>query len=85
MDYVCREVYTKIQDHLHELYELSDKLHVHVAVIGEEVAKVHKVDVLLHVCSVQDRYLTLVTALLARGESELTLNFFFFTSKRKRR
>ena len=71
---------TKIQDHLHELDELSDKLHV--AAIGEKVAKVHKVAVLLR--SVQDRYLTLVTALLARGESELTLMFFFYFQKEEK-
>ena len=70
---------TKIQDHLHELYELSDKLHV--AAIGEEVAEVHKVAVPLR--SVQDRYLTFVTALLARGESELTLIFFYFQKEEK--
>ena len=63
---------TKIQDHLRELDELSDKL----AAIGEEVVEVYKVAVLLR--GVQDRYPTLVTALLARWESELTLVFVTF-------
>ena len=60
---------TKIQDRLHELDELLDKL----AAIGENVAEVHEVAVLLR--SMQDRYPTLVTALLARRKSEVTLMF----------
>ena len=47
---------TQIQEHLHQLNELSDHL-------GEAVSEIHKVAVLL--CSVQDSYSTLVTALLA--------------------
>ena len=60
---------TRMQDHLRELDELSDKL----AAIGEEVSDNHKVAVLLR--SVQDSYLTLVTALLAKGDDEFTLVF----------
>ena len=60
---------TRIQDHIRELDELSDKL----TAIGEKVSEVHKVAVLLR--SVQDSYPTLVTALLARGDDELTLVF----------
>ena len=50
---------TRIQEHLHQLDELSD----HLAAIGEAVSEIHKVAVLLR--SVQDSYSTLVTALLA--------------------
>ena len=60
---------TRIQDHLCRLDELADQL----AAIGEEASKVHKVVVLLR--SVQENYSTLVTALLARGDDELTLMF----------
>ena len=60
---------TRIQEHLRRLDELSD----HLAAIGEVVSDVHKVAVLLQ--SVQDSYSTLVTALLARGDNELTLVF----------
>ena len=60
---------TRIQDHLCQLDELADQL----AAIGEEVSEVHKVAVLLR--SVQENYSTLVTALLARGDDELTLMF----------
>ena len=60
---------TRIQEHLRHLDELSD----HLAAIGEVVSDVHKVAVLLQ--SVQDSYSTLVTALLARGDNELTLVF----------
>ena len=49
--------------------ELSD----HLAAIGEALSEIHKVAVLLQ--SVQDSYSTLVTALLARGDDELTLVF----------
>ena len=59
----------KIHDHLCQLDKLSDQL----ATIGEEVSEVHKVAVLLR--SVQETYATLVTALLARGDEELTLVF----------
>jgi len=45
----------------------------HLAAIGEVVSDVHKVAVLLR--KVQDSYSTLVTALLARGDNELTLMF----------
>ena len=58
---------TRIQEHLRQLNELSD----HLAAIGEAVSEIHKVAVLLR--SVQDSYSTLVTALLARGDDELTL------------
>ena len=54
---------TKIHDHLRQLDELADQL----TAIGEDV---HKVAVLLR--SVQE---TLVTALLARGDGNLTLIF----------
>ena len=57
---------TQIQEHLHQLNELSD----HLAAIGEAVSEIHKVAILLR--SVQDSYSTLVTALLARGDDELT-------------
>jgi len=46
---------------------------VHLAAIGEVVSDVYKVAVLLQ--SMQDSYPTLVTALLARGDNELTLMF----------
>ena len=59
----------KMHDHLCQLDELSDQL----AAIGEEVSEVHKVAVLLR--SVQESYVTLVTALLAQGDDELTLVF----------
>ena len=52
-----------------QLDELSD----HLAAIGEAVSEIHKVAVLLR--SVQDSYSTLVTALLTRGDDELTLVF----------
>ena len=57
---------TQIHEHLRQLDELSD----HLAAIGEEVSEIHKIAVLLQ--SVQDNYSTLVTALLARGDDELT-------------
>ena len=60
---------TRIQDHLCQLDELADQL----AAIREEVSEVHKVAVLLR--SVQENYSTLVMALLARGDDELTLMF----------
>ena len=60
---------TRIHEHLRQLDELSD----HLAAISEAVSEVHKVAVLLR--SVQDSYSTLVTALLARGDDELTLEF----------
>ena len=59
----------RILDHLRKLDELADQL----AAIGEEVKEVHKVAVLLR--SVQETYSTLVTALLARGDAELTTVF----------
>ena len=59
----------QMQDHIRELDELSDKL----AAIGEKVSDNHKLAVLLR--SVQDSYPTLVTALLAKGDDELTLVF----------
>ena len=58
-----------MHDLLRQLDELSDPL----AVIGEEVSEVHKVAVLLR--SVQETYATLMTALLAQGDEELTLVF----------
>ena len=60
---------TRVQEHLRHLEELSD----HLAAVGEVVSDAHKVAVLLQ--SVQDSYPTLVTALLARGDNELTLMF----------
>ena len=59
----------RISDHLRKLDELADQL----AAIGEEVNEIHKVAVLLR--SVQEIYSTLVTALLARGDEELTMVF----------
>ena len=56
----------QIQDHLHQLVD-------QLAAIGEEVKEVHKVAVLLQ--SVQETYSTLITAMLARGDEELTLIF----------
>ena len=52
-----------------QLDELSD----HLAAISEAVSEIHKVVALLR--SVQDSYSTLVTALLAWGDDELTLVF----------
>ena len=72
---VSNKIYTLMQlyglriKHLCQLDELSD----HLAAIGEEVSEVHKIAVLLR--SVQDNYSTLVTALLAREDDELTLVF----------
>ena len=66
---LCMKRGTRIQEHLRQLDELSD----HLAAIGEAVSEIHKVAVLLR--SVQDSYSTLVTALLARGDDELTLVF----------
>ena len=60
---------SRIQEHRRQLYELSD----HLAAIGEAVSEIHKVAVLLR--SEQDSYSTLVTALLAREDNELTLVF----------
>ena len=57
----------RISEHLRRLDELADQL----TAIGEEVKEIHKVAVLLR--SVQDHYPTLVTALLARGDEELTM------------
>ena len=59
----------RIADHLRKLDELADQL----SAIGEEVKEIHKVAVLLR--SVQETYSTLVTALLARGDEELTMVF----------
>ena len=66
---LCMKRGTQIQERLHKLNELSD----HLAAIGEAVSEIHKVAVLLQ--SVQDSYLTSVTALLARGDGKLTLVF----------
>ena len=66
---LCMKRGTRIQELLHQLNELSD----HLAAIGEAVSKIHKVALLLR--SVQDSYSTLVTALLAQGDGELTLVF----------
>lgn len=60
---------TRISDHLRKLDEMADQL----SAIGEEVKEIHKVAVLLR--SVQETYSTLVTALLARGDDELTMVF----------
>ena len=59
----------RIADHLRKLDELADQL----VAIGEAVKEIHKVAVLLR--SVQETYSTLVTALLARGDEELTMVF----------
>ncbi len=59
----------RIEEHLRRIDELSDQL----AAIGEEVKETHKVAVLLQ--SVQESYPTLVTALLARGDDDITLTF----------
>ncbi len=59
----------RIEEHLRRIDELSDQL----AAIGEEVKETHKVAVLLQ--SVQESYPTLVTALLARGDDDITLIF----------
>jgi transposase InsO family protein len=59
----------KVQHHLHRLDELSDQLEA----LGENVTELNKVAILLK--SIQESYPTLVTALLARGENELTLMF----------
>ena len=64
---LCMKKGTKIHDHLWQLDE--DQL----TAIGEDVSEVHKVAVLLR--SVQETYPTLVTALLARGDGDLTLIF----------
>ena len=59
----------RISDHLRKLDELTDQL----TAIGEEVKEIHKVAVLVR--SVQESYSTLVTALLARGDDDLTMVF----------
>ena len=59
----------RILDHLCKLDELADQL----TAIGEEVKEIHKIAVLLR--SVQEFYPTLVTALLARGDEDLTMVF----------
>ena len=59
----------RISDHLRKLDELTDQ----PTAIGEEVKEIHKVAVLL--CSVQESYSTLVTALLAQGDDDLTMVF----------
>ena len=58
----------RMSDHLRKLDELADQL----AAIGE-VKEIHKVAVLLR--SIQEAYPTLVTALLTRGDDELTMVF----------
>ena len=60
---------TRISEHLCKIDKQSDQLET----IRERVSEVHKVAVLLQ--SVQETYPTLVTALLARGDDELTLVF----------
>ena len=60
---------TRISEHLRKIDKLSDQLEA----IGEHVSEVYKVAVLLR--CVQEMYPTLVTALLARGDDELTLVF----------
>ena len=60
---------TKIQDHLHQLDKISDQL----AALEAEVSELNRVAILLR--SIQESYPTLVTALLARGDKELTLTF----------
>ena len=60
---------SQTQDHLLKLDQMSNKL----AAIGEEVHDNHKLAVLLR--SVQDSYPTFVTALLAKGDDNLTLKF----------
>ena len=58
-----------IRDHLRQLDELVDQL----TALEENVSELHKVAVLLR--NVQESYPMLVTALLARGDAELTLIF----------
>ena len=58
-----------IRDHLRQVDELVDKL----TALEENISELNKVAVLLR--SVQESYPTLVTALLARGDAELTLIF----------
>lgn len=58
-----------IRDHLRQIDELSDQL----AALKEKVSELNKDAILLK--TVQESYSTLVTALLARGDSELTLMF----------
>ena len=60
---------TRISEHLRKIDKLSGQLEA----IGERVGEVYKVTVLLR--SVQEMYPTLVTALLAQGDDELTLVF----------
>ena len=62
---------TCIPKHLRRLGKLSDQLEA--IGVGGHVSEVHKVAVLLH--SVQETYSTLVTALLARGDDDLTMVF----------
>lgn len=57
----------RISDHLRKLDEMTDQL----AANGEELKDVHKVAVLLR--SVQEAYRTLVTALLARGDDDISI------------
>ena len=58
-----------IRDHLRQLDELVDQL----TALEENISELNKVAMLLR--SVQESYPTLVTALLARGDAELTLIF----------
>ena len=58
-----------IRDHLRQLDELVDQL----TALEENISELNKVAVLLR--CVQESYPTLVTALLARGDAELTLIF----------
>ena len=60
---------TRIQDHLRQLDEISDQL----SALEADVSELNRVAILLR--SVQESYPTLVTALLARGDEELTLTF----------
>ena len=67
---LCMNKGTHISEHLCKVEGLSNQLEA----IGEHVSEVHnKVVVLLR--SVQVTYPTLVTAILARGDDELTLVF----------
>jgi hypothetical protein len=66
---LCMKKGESICDHLRQLDELVDQL----TALQENISEFNKVAVLLQ--SVQESYPTLVTALIARGDEELTLIF----------
>ena len=61
---LCMKKGSTIHDHLRQIDELSDQL----TALEETVSELNKVAILLK----QESYPTLVTALLARGDDELT-------------